>query len=89
MNKPNDSADGSNASRCSTAGWSEWLSALGFDEGPEACWTLYMECGDLQVWDWGTDLEWFICGNSLGDAGPRTIKDLQKLIEILDEPRQK
>ncbi len=89
MTKPNDHADGSNASHCSTAGWSEWLSAIGFEEDPECCWTLYLDWGSLQVWDWGTDLECFICGNSLGNGGPRSVEQLRTLLDILDEPSEK
>lgn len=62
-----------------------YLLLLGFEEGPDTCFTLkHNELENfLQVWIWSDKLEWFIFGNSLNDCGPKNCEELQQLINIL------
>jgi hypothetical protein len=65
--------------------WREHLEALGLSEGPDSCFGIQFEWGWLQLWDWDSGPEWFLCGNSLGDNGPRTVDELKTLLHILGD----
>jgi hypothetical protein len=58
---------------------------LGFDEtqGKPDCLEIEAEWGYLQVWMWQSGPEWFVCGESLGDDGPKNADDVRQFMRIL------